>query len=424
MKTKSAIYRFFLMGLLFALFFNCKKKEDIKTAPTVTISAITNITATSATTGGDVTSDGGATVTAKGICYGTNHNPTTSDSKTTSGTGTGSFTSSITGLNPGNTYYIRAYATNSVGTGYSSQLSFTTLALAPTLTTTISTSVTSVSAISGGNITNDGGSAVTARGVCWAITQNPTTANSKTTDGSGTGTFNSSLSGLLENTTYYLRAYAINSSGPAYGNELSFKTSASAYGTVTDIDGNIYHYITIGTQAWMTENLKTTKYRNGDPIPNVTVNNSWSALVTGAYCWYYNSTAYKVGGLYNWYAVVDSRSIAPTGWHVPSDAEWSTLIMYLGGESVAGGKLKEQGLAHWNSPNYGATNSVGFVALPGGQRTRIGEFFFEGYWGYWWSSTETANSFGIFLYILNDDSKAVELAGYKQEGLSVRCLRD
>ena len=144
--------------------------------------------------------------------------------------------------------------------------------------------------------------------------------------------------------------------------------------TVTDIDGNVYHTVTIGTQTWMVENLKTTRYRNGEAIPNITDNASWAALITCAYCDYNNipSNSITYGKLYNWYAVNDSRNIAPMGWHVSTDAEWTTLTTFLGGTSIAGGKLKENGTIHWNSPNVGATNETGFSALPGGYRLNSG----------------------------------------------------
>ncbi len=140
------------------------------------------------------------------------------------------------------------------------------------------------------------------------------------------------------------------------------------YGTMTDQDGNTYKTITIGTQTWMAENLKTTKYRNGDPIPNVTDISEWYHLTTGAYCDYINTPGSDVtyGKLYNWHTVADSRNIAPTGWHVPSDAEWAILIEYLGGSDVAGGKLKETGTTHWYNPTTEATNESGFTGLPGG----------------------------------------------------------
>ncbi|MCK9639349.1 MAG: CHAP domain-containing protein [Prolixibacteraceae bacterium] len=225
MKIKSAISKVFFAGLLLPILLNCR--IEVITSPTVTVTIATNITAITATTGGEVTADGGATVTARGICWSTNQNPTTADSKTSSGSGTGSFTCSLTGLTPGVTYNIRAYATNSVGTVYSSQSIFTTLALAPVLTTTDLSAITSTTVTSGGNITNDGGSSVIARGVCWSKSQNPTIADTKTTEGTGSGSFTSAISGLTPGTIYYFRAYATNSIGTAYGNQVTAITTAT-----------------------------------------------------------------------------------------------------------------------------------------------------------------------------------------------------
>ncbi|MBI4947467.1 MAG: T9SS type A sorting domain-containing protein [Bacteroidetes bacterium] len=197
------------------------------TIPTVTTTTATSITATTAASGGNVTVDGGATVTARGVCWGTSANPVATGSHTTDGSGTGTFTSSITGLTASTLYHYRAYATNSAGTAYGSDLTFTTSASAslPTLTTTSASSVTNTTAVSGGNISSQGSSAVTARGVCWATTSGPTISGSHTTDGSGTGTFTSNITGLTLGTLYYVRAYATNTSGTAYGNEITFTTT-------------------------------------------------------------------------------------------------------------------------------------------------------------------------------------------------------
>jgi uncharacterized protein (TIGR02145 family) len=176
-------------------------------------------------------------------------------------------------------------------------------------------------------------------------------------------------------------------------------------GTVTDIDGNVYHTVTIGTQTWMVENLKTTHYRDGEAIPYVTDSAIWNGLSTPAYCFYNNdAVANKAtyGALYNWYTA-SSPKLCPVGWHVPTDAEWTTLMTYLGGQIVAGGKLKEQGTAHWNSPNTGADNSTGFTAVPGGCRTMgLIQFYEIGTFGYWWSSTETSAKFAWYRYILTN----------------------
>jgi len=197
--------------------------------------------------------------------------------------------------------------------------------------------------------------------------------------------------------------------------------------TVTDIDGNVYHTVTIGTQMWMVENLKTTKYRNGDPIPNITNDVAWDTITIGVYCNYNNDTINSTtyGRLYNWYAVNDSRYIAPAGWHVPTDTEWSILTTYLGGESIAGGKLKEAGTTHWQSPNTGATNEVGFNALPGGLRN-LSMFEAIGNIGTWWSSTEGSSNYAWSRYMYDFYSKVARgtNGSYKQLGHSVRCIKD
>ena len=197
--------------------------------------------------------------------------------------------------------------------------------------------------------------------------------------------------------------------------------STLGYGiTVADKDGNTYKTIKIGSQTWMAENLRVTKYRNGDPIPNVTDNTNWASLTTGAYCWYNNDAANKAayGALYNWHAVADGRNIAPLGWHVPTDAEWSTLIDFLGGQSVAKEKIKEEGTGHWVSPNSGATNDSGFTALPGG--SLIGGFIDMGTSGNWWSSSANGADSAWYFNIDNGISYVGHLQGYKPNGFSIR----
>ncbi len=199
------------------------------TIANVTTNSVSAISYTTAICGGNVTDDGGADVTARGVCWATSQNPTIGGSHTTDGSGTGTFTSNMTGLTENTTYYVRAYATNSKGTAYGEQVTFTTTAITTaTIVTSNVNSITTTSATCGGNVTNDGGATVTARGVCWATSQNPTISDSHTTDGSGTGTFTSELTGLSANTTYHVRAYATNSKGTAYGEDKTFTTQAAA----------------------------------------------------------------------------------------------------------------------------------------------------------------------------------------------------
>lgn len=195
--------------------------------------------------------------------------------------------------------------------------------------------------------------------------------------------------------------------------------------TVTDIDGNIYKTVIIGSQTWLKENLKTTKYSNGDPIPEITNGTQWMNLTSGAYCNYNNDPGFTdtYGLLYNWHAVKDPKNICPAGWHVPSDSEWTTLIDFLGGEDVAGGKLKEKGTAHWISPNTGAEDSYGFTARPSG--FRMGGIFNQpGYYSIWWTSTQKNLSDAWIINLINSKEQSYLEFAYKPDGFSVRCLKD
>lgn len=306
----------------------------------------------------------------------------------------------------------------------------------PEVTTTEIGDITDTTARCGGTVTSDNEAVVTARGVCWSTDQNPTIADDTTHDSTGVGRFTSKITGLTPETTYYVRSYATNREGTGYGSSVSFTTLPS--GTVTDIDGNRYKTITIGDQLWMAENLKVTHYRNGDPIPNITFGFNWIYLTTGAYCHYFNNESYTstYGCLYNWYAVNDSRNIAPEGWHIPTDEEWKELEMFLGmSQSKAddigwrgtneGGKLKETGSDHWLNPNTGATNESGFTALPGGYRLADG--FFGGIESdaLFWSSTEFSSLDGWYRALNFSRSGVNRTYGIgKRGGLSIRCIKD
>ncbi|OFX28242.1 MAG: hypothetical protein A2X08_14405 [Bacteroidetes bacterium GWA2_32_17] len=203
-------------------------------------------------------------------------------------------------------------------------------------------------------------------------------------------------------------------------------TVAPVNNTITDIDGNVYHYVTIGTQVWLVEDLKVTHYRNGDSIPNITDETQWTNLTSGAYCNYdnnvLNSTTY--GKLYNWYVINDSRNICPTGWHVPTDAEWTTLVTFLGGEGITGGKLKETGTIHWLSPNTGATNETGFTALPAGTRNSSGSYSNTFNHGYWWTSSEQDASNAWDRNVNYNHVDIYRNYDPKTTGFSIRCIKD
>ncbi|MBK8504692.1 MAG: fibrobacter succinogenes major paralogous domain-containing protein [Saprospiraceae bacterium] len=193
-----------------------------------------------------------------------------------------------------------------------------------------------------------------------------------------------------------------------------------------DVDSYTYQTDTIGSQIWMKENLKTAKFRNGDPIPEVDSGSSWAALTTGAFCWYENDgdSEYAYGKLYNWYAVNDSRKLCPVGWHIPTEADWNALITFLGGVNLAGGKMKETGLQLWDDPNTGATNESGFSGLAGGLRNFSGNFVFMGGSGSWWGTP--AGNFGdAYTQSLNTNTtSAVNYYEDRRSGASVRCIKD
>jgi uncharacterized protein (TIGR02145 family) len=196
--------------------------------------------------------------------------------------------------------------------------------------------------------------------------------------------------------------------------------------SVTDIDGNRYDVVAIGNQQWMKENLRTSSYSDGAPIFRADKSTEWSLLTSGAYCWYNNdSAAYNIpyGKLYNWYAV-QNGNLCPTGWHVPSDFEWADLAEFLGGNKVAGGKLKENSGSYWKQPNKDASNESGYTALPGGYRNGSGIFYYLGYFDYWWSSTERSPGSSWYWYVYFDTGYLYRDKDYMTMGHAVRCIKD
>jgi uncharacterized protein (TIGR02145 family) len=308
----------------------------------------------------------------------------------------------------------------------------------PTLLTADISNISQTSAQSGGDITSDGGAKITARGVCWSENHTPTISDSISRDSSGTGSYKSILTGLIPKATYYVRAYATNSAGTEYGNTLQLLTKD--YGKVTDIDGNVYYTVTLGAQEWMVQNLDVTHYRNGDPIPNVTDNSAWSSSTAGALCDYKNDAGNGAtyGKLYNWYALEDSRNIAPAGWHLPTKTDWSSLTDYLSYNGfgyatnvneIAKSIASQSGWQSDGTPgtvgnDQKSNNRSGLSALPGGYRYFDGSFKYVKSYCFWWTSTDISSDVAWYCYMNSFSSFIFNDFTIKSLGMSVRCVKD
>jgi uncharacterized protein (TIGR02145 family) len=336
----------------------------------------------------------------------------------------------------------------------------------PTVITDPVTNITATSANSGGNVAGDGGAEITARGVVWSASTNPSLESNDgfTTDGEGTGGFSSEITGLIAQTTYYLRAYGTNSAGTGYGNQVEFTTGEFICGItqITDSDGNTYNTSLIATKCWMRENLMTTKYSNGIPIPNVTDATNWQNLTSGAYAWNQNDTVWKdsYGALYNWYALDDENGLCPTGWHVPSHDEFTQLELFIcnelgnsncstkfpfnnttigwGGtnegdalkscrqvDSPVGGECNTNEHPRWDADAIHFSEDIySFSTLPGGYRFGDGGFGYIGSNGIWWMATEQGSANAWYRRMLNMYGWIDRNVYSKNHGLSVRCLKD
>ncbi|MCX6224868.1 MAG: hypothetical protein NTV01_09005 [Bacteroidia bacterium] len=308
----------------------------------------------------------------------------------------------------------------------------------PTVTTTAISAITRTSATGGENVTSDGGATVTARGVCWSTSPNPTIANNPTFNGSGTGIFTSSLTGLTINTTYYVRAYATNSAGTGYGQQVQFETSEGNTGTFTDSRDNMtYSWVKIGTQTWMSRNLAY--------LPAVSPSATGSETGINYYVYGYEGTNVSAaraianystyGALYNWPAALTA---CPSGWHLPNDAEWTTLTDYLtnngygyGGSGSDIGKSMAAASGWTSSSTAGqvgndqaSNNSSGFTALPGGYRGHDGGFYYLGYYANFWSASERDASYAWCRSLYYSTDGVLQSLNYRRYGFSVRCLQN
>ena len=581
----------------------------IISAPQLIISKISDITSSSAICGSIIISSGGSNIQSCGICWDTLPKPTINSSKTVDNLVTTVFLSHLDGLKPNKIYFIRAYAANSVGTGYGEEKTFTTIKSIPSLTTSPVTDISLNTAICGAKIISDGGTEITEHGICWSTTPDPTTGNSKTAEYYVPGKYR--MIGLKTASTYFVRAYAINSSGTGYGTSVSFRTSGnppiattldaenistkgaalkaivnanhfsseisfeygktSEYGqskvvqqspvtgtsdklvnaeitalesgetyhfrvkavnsmgtafgkdmtfvtikvptltnfppvhknyndsvftlkpptsnspgtftfsssnpkvatiknnivkitgpgttiitatqassgvfasaTITapltmnlsDVDGNVYKTVTIGSQDWMKENLKVTRYSDGTPIPNVTDGKAWSSLTTEAWCWYNNDSANSKttnGALYNWHTVVSPHKLCPAGWHVASDDDWKALELFLGMTATQaegtykrspGKAVKIKDTSGWIKQGKGS-NATDFSALAAGYRSALtGDFSNLQLDGCWWTSTEDKGNLAWLRNMYFALTDIYRISDNKSFGFSVRCVRD
>jgi hypothetical protein len=371
--------------------------------PTVTTNPVINVTATFATGGGHVTSDGGTTVTEKGVCWNTSSDPTISDSHTNDGSGTGTFASEITGLTENTTYSVRAYAKNSAGVGYGETETFTTPGDGdlPVVTTSAVSDITNESAVCGGTITSDGGASWVIGGVCWSTSPDPNKTDFSSIDINNEGSYTSSLTGLTADTKYYIRAYATNNNGTSYGNEVSFTTFGSGdavcdYETSVSYGGQTYEIDAIGDQCWMIDNLNIEEVSG----------NIWCYDDNPANCAIY-------GRLYDWETLMDGavssntvpsgvQGICPAGWHIPSEAGWRILQSEL----------------QWSG-------GYGFPGLSSGLRNPDGSYSSLGSMSFYWSSTEYELDNSQVWYSFTQQGAFAGLETIsKDHGFSVRCLKD
>ncbi|MFH0841716.1 MAG: FISUMP domain-containing protein [Bacteroidota bacterium] len=354
------------------------------------------------------------TTTSYGSIITTSQSPVSGDSET-------SVSAQLTGLNPGTTYHFRIKAENSLGTIYSSDVTFTTSGQVPSVENDDVTNL-KIGTVTLNGYINPNHLSTTVFfewGTSTAYGSN-TGAAQGTLTGSTSLVVNADLSGLTPGTIYHYRICATNELGTSYSGDQTLKTYV-----VADADNNYYYSVTIGTQTWMQENLKTTHLRDGSVISQVTDNTAWKNLNSSGYCWYSNEeTRYKAlyGALYNWFAV-SSGKLCPAGWHVPTNSEWITLTNYLGGEITAGSKLKESGSTHWGDLNTG-TDETGFTALPGGSRGDDGAFANSGVSGHFWSSSPVLPTTSYSAVLYNSSTSLTRVSNPNVNGFSVRCVKD
>jgi len=423
-----------LFASLFLLNLISCEKQDV---PSLSAIVVSDIEVGSATCLASVTDEGSSAVKEYGICWSKEDKPTIYDYKTFKKGRAGKYIAYMINLHGETNYYVRAYAINETDVGYGPVVSFTTSDMSlPEIKTDYTNYLTPKSVFCNGVVTFEGNPRMTKRGFCWDNEPVPDTTDTHWAIDSDVNPYFKEYSHLLSNlnpkTTYYVRAFALNEAGISFGAELSFTTPADlsgAEGILTDIEGNPYKTISIGTQVWMTENLKTTKYNDGSTVPLVTDPVTWSNLTTPGYCWYNNDEASNknlYGALYNWYTV-NTGKLCPEGWHVPTDVEWILIESFLGGEDIAAIKMKEAGFNHWKmtSSSHTANNESGFTSLPSGLRIESGTFHGIAEENFFWASISFCGlpSARYRTQAFDGDFNFAGCLSAKKGG-SIRCVKD
>jgi uncharacterized protein (TIGR02145 family) len=400
--------------------------------PYPSFTSITEITALGATAKSRIIWDGGSDITGCGFCWNTTGYPTKADSYLESELENERFSCKIGDLSGGTKYFIRSYAENKEGILYGDVTTFITIAYKlPAVSTPWISDVTHNSvATSGGGISYDNTYNVLEKGVCWSTSVNPTIADQKLDLGSGFGGLGCNIEGLAPGTVYYLRGYATNVVGTAYGGNRVIKTFD---GSTTDYEGHVYSTVRLGKQEWMNRNLETRYFSNGDMISTTgtaTTNIEQEEKPLYQWAFQYHEDHPELldseGRLYTWYTVSDSRKICPAGWHLPSKDDWNGLLVHLGGDSLTYGKFKQSFNYNWESYlNTGATEGS-FNAQLVGFRNANGQFPYGSNYGtYWWSRTEASSGLGYSVYCgKSDNEKVFQTENNKKNGYSVRCVRD
>lgn len=399
---------------------------DIK-PPYTSSTWISDIGTMGATAKSRIIWDGGSVIKECGFCWNTSGYPTKDDFYIEANEVSERISAKLKDLTDGTKYYVRSYAINKAGVFYGEVKNFTTIAFKlPSVSTPYVSGVThNTASFTGGGISSDNSYNIISKGICWSTSKNPT-LNDQTVDlGSGFGGLGCTIEGLTPGTVYYIRAYATNVVGTTYGGNQVIRTYD---GSVTDYDGHIYSTVSLGNQEWMTRNLKTKHFSNGDPIETtypVTLNTEqqdkpiYQWVVSGQEdLGYYER-------LYTWYTATDSRKLCPAGWHLPSINEWNELLVHLGGDKLTSRDFRWSFNYYWDSfLNAGATEGS-FGAELVGYRTASGQIQYSRYGTYWWSGTEASSANVYVIYCGQADfEKVIQIEKEKKNGFSVRCVKD